>query len=643
MSLLLDKDGRIVIGKGVTLLPYQPREILPRTMLTEYELRSMAGGDLIVDVEVYPNYVLIGFKHVQTGKYFQLRSDFDKKLLSWILFRYRTIGFNSIGYDLPIWWAIYYNSEASFVKKVSDALIYSGEKAEVVAKEFGFKIYRLAKLQHIDLINVCPLRGSLKLYAARLHFPRLQELPFPDNEWLEDWQIPIIDDYNCNDLDATEAVMKFCKERLALREDLSKRYDVDVMSKSDAQIAEKIISSEVAKLNGKTPKKQPVQSGLTFNYQCPQFVMFATPTMKELLEKIKRIKFTIGENGKVIAPRELENPVRIGNSWFNIGIGGLHSRDKTKFYKSAKRKRLKDIDVTSYYPNAIINLRLIPPALGENFLVVYKGFKDRRVVAKIQKLFTEDKGLKIFLNGVSGKWSDVFSFFYAPWNTVHMNITGQLSILMLVEMITCQGMEVVSANTDGVLVYYDEDDEEKLAYWIKYWERLTGFGLEPAEYSMYCARDVNAYFAVKDDGSVKVKGPYSEVGSQSGTQLDNNPNKLICSDAIKLFLSKGVPIEKTIRECRDITRFITAQRVTGGAHKDGNYLGKVVRWYYAQNTFGAINYVSSGNKVAGTDGAKPCMDLPREFPTDIDYSYYIESANSILHDIGYYSKQVEFF
>ena len=103
-----------------------------------------------------------------------------------------------------------------------------------------------------------------------------------------------------------------------------------------------------------------------------------------------------------------------------------------------------------------------------------------------------------------------------------MNITGQLSILMLAEMFECNGIEVVSANTDGVLVYYNDEDEEKVNYWIKFWENLTKFDLEPNDYKMYCARDVNAYFAVKDDGKVKIKGPYSEVGSQTGTKLDNN-------------------------------------------------------------------------------------------------------------------------
>jgi hypothetical protein len=284
--------------------------------------------------------------------------------------------------------------------------------------------------------------------------------------------------------------------------------------------------------------------------------------------------------------------------------------------------------------------------MGPNFLIVYTGFKHRRVQAKIAKRFTEDKGLKIFLNGVSGKFSDFWSKMYSPNNTIQMNLTGQLSILMLAEMFECNGMEVISANTDGLVVYYKDEEEEKVKYWIKYWENLTKFQLEDVDYNGYYARDVNAYFAVKTDGSCKVKGPYSEVGSQSGTQLDNNPVYLICSDAIKQFLVDATPIEQTIRECKDITRFVVVRNVKGGAHKDGEYLGKVVRWVYYKNQYGTINYVISGNKVADTDGAYPLQDLPDVFPeNDIDYDRYIDYAKEILVDIGYTtkSKQVEFF
>jgi hypothetical protein len=39
--------------------------------------------------------------------------------------------------------------------------------------------------------------------------------------------------------------------------------------------------------------------------------------------------------------------------------------------------------------------------------------------------------------------------------------------------------------------------------------------------------------------------------------------------------------------------------------------------------------------VPKTDGCRPLMDLPKEFPTDIDYDRYVAEAEEVLMDIGY--------
>lgn len=643
--MLLDEDGKIVLGKGVQLNPYRPRPKIHRQFMTDGEIINGAGGDLIVDTESFANYYLCGFKHVQSGKYIRIDGEFNPRFLSWLMFSYRTVGFNSIDYDLVMIWASYVNSNPEFLKEVSNDLIVYGERAADVARKYGFQRFELPYMQHIDLINVCPLKGSLKLYGARLHSQRIQELPIPDTKHLSESEIEDVVDYNCNDLDVTEHIFNFCKERIELRQAISIEYGEDLLSKSDAQMAEVVISKEVGKLNGKWVKRPEIEAGTIFKYRVPNYLQFATEPLQKLLTKVKNANFILNEDGKIIPPSELSEPVKVGHNYYSVGIGGLHSKDKCKAFKAINGYKLKDIDVTSYYPNAILNMNLYPIAMGPNFITVYKGFKDQRVEAKRTKQFTKDKGLKIFLNGVSGKFSDKWSKMYSPGHTIQMNLTGQLSILMLAEMFECQGFEVVSANTDGLVVYYKEEFEEQVKYWIKYWETITNFQLEDVEYSAYYARDVNAYFAVKSNGEVKVKGPYSEVGSQSGTQLDNNPITLICSDAIKLYLGKGVPYEETIKNCKDITRFVVVRNVKGGAAFRNDYLGKVVRWYHSTKSHDHIKYVTTGNKVADSDNCIPCMDLPTNIPDDLDYQFYIDKAREILYDVGYYErpKQMEFF
>ncbi|CAM6031749.1 unnamed protein product [Sphagnum compactum] len=115
--------------------------------------------------------------------------------------------------------------------------------------------------------------------------------------------------------------------------------------------------------------------------------------------------------------------------------------------------------------------------------------------------------------------------------------------------------------------------------------------------------------------------------------------RFVIDDAAIAHIKTGKPLLENIIECRDLRRFLTVQKVTGGAAKAGKYLGKTIRFYYAKDVLGSIVYCKSGNKVPMSDGGKPCMILPTSFPDDIDYARYHEIAIGILEDIGYLKKR----
>jgi hypothetical protein len=190
----------------------------------------------------------------------------------------------------------------------------------------------------------------------------------------------------------------------------------------------------------------------------------------------------------------------------------------------------------------------------------------------------------------------------------------------------------VSANTDGLVIYCPKNAVSKVRNIIGGWELVTGFDTEETQYKAIYMRDVNSYAAIKDDG-VKLKGAYTVAG------LSKNPTTEICSEAVVKFLSEGKDITTTIRNCKDIRKFVSVRKVTGGAVKDGTYLGKVVRWYYSSLAFGCIEYKLNGNKVPQSEGAMPCMTLPDQFPDDIDFNWYVNEANKILKEIGYAGEQ----
>jgi len=643
----LNSEGLIIFEKEVELLPYKPRPFKQREFLTDAEILANVGGTLFLNVESYPNYFLVTFKLHAANKFIQIElgegRSFNPQFLSWLLHSYRTVGFNSINFDLLIIWLAYRNQDTYVIKEAVTDLIVKGIRDFEIKKNYNFKTY---STNHIDLIEVAPLKGSLKLYGARLHTKSIQEQPFNIDAELSEFEIEELKKFNCTQLDITEELFDFMKERIELREAIGNEYQEDLRSKSDAQMAEIVLSKEISKLNGKLVERPDIPAGEIYYYHCPHFLQFQTPTLINFLEVCKKAKFRVNESGYLDAPESIAVSLNIGDMNYSFGIGGLHSKEKCVSYKADETHKLTDRDVTSYYPNAIINLGLYPRACGPNFLKVFKGFKDARVEAKRKKNFTKDKGLKIFLNGTSGKFSDKWSRMRSPQLTMQMNLTCQLSILMLIEMLHLAGFKIVSANTDGVTIYHRRDMQEQLDSIIKLWEQRTGFDTEETLYKIYCARDVNSYFAVKEDGSVKKKGAWAEVGSQSATKLDMNPQTLICADAVEALLSKGIPIEETIKNCKDFTRFITVRQAKApGAHWNREYLGRVLRWAYMKGETSALYTVATNNKIADSDGARPFQDLPDEFPSDINYDWYINRCKEILYDIGYYSrpKQIEFF
>jgi hypothetical protein len=206
---------------------------------------------------------------------------------------------------------------------------------------------------------------------------------------------------------------------------------------------------------------------------------------------------------------------------------------------------------------------------------------------------------------------------------------------MLIEELELNGIRVVSANTDGIVTYYQESQIPTLQDILFNWEIQTSYTLEQTDYRELASRDVNNYIAVKLDGKTKCKGCFGEAS------LSKNPDGLIIYEAVAEFIANGTPIEKTITNCDDVRKFVTVRRVTGGALFDGKYLGKAVRFYHSDNFKLAdmsLIYAKNGNKVPMSQGCRPLMNLPDDklvYDDDIDFNYYITKAKEVLKGVGY--------
>lgn len=614
-------------------------------LLDYYEFNHGGDRTFLFDVESYPNYFQVGFKCDRTNKivYFEdmeegffingyeVNQEQFTSQLAYAMFRFTIVGFNSRNYDVPILMVATQGVRAPMLNQITDEIINQDLQPYQVERKY---CGRMPTINHIDLIETAPLHGSLKLYAGRLHCERMQDLPFAPMTYLTNWQKVVVRDYNINDLDNTHLLWKELKPQIDLRVELGKEYGVDLRSKSDAQLAEAVIVSELEKL-GVNPKAPDIEQGTEFFYQVPDFISFKSKQFQDALEVVRTHPFIVGAGGYADCPKEIEKlKPRLGNATYKLGAGGLHSSEETVAYEADENTLLIDRDVARYYPSIILNCELAPKHLGAPFLKVYQGIVNKRDAAKVLKDKVTDQTMKIVINGSFGKLGNNYSAFYSPDLLIQVTMTGQLSLMMLIEAVELADIPVVSANTDGIVIRCPKDRYKDLETVVILWEELTGFITEETRYrGLYC-RDVNNYIAVKLDGSCKTKGTYSKVGSALNSMLSKNPDAYITSMAVQAYLLDGTPLADTIENNLDIRNFLCVRNVKGGAEKDGVYLGKTVRWYYAKDETGNIGYVLTGNKVPKSEGAKPCMILPAQFPVDIDFDRYINDAEQILYDIG---------
>lgn len=604
---------------------------------------SQKRKDAGLDIEIYRNYTLIKFLDFETGSFASIETypggpRLDVERIRRFLRTYRVITFNGINYDIPILLCALSGMECDELKEVSDRMIIGTPKLRWWEAEREYDVYKPGYLDHVDLMEVAPGDASLKLYAGRIHCPKIQDLPINPDEDLTREQMIAISVYCGNDLLCTRDLFNTLKPQIELREKMGLSYGgLDLRSKSDAQIAEVVIINEIEK---RTRRKiyKPDNYETSFFYKPPAFISFKTPEMQKQLDLITRTKFKVSD-GKVKLPKELEESFEFDGSTFQMGIGGLHSQESHAHWVTNSTHVLRDADVTSYYPFLILLTKLYPKHIGEVFLIVYQLIVGQRFRAKRDMRNAKSEAeadaikvivetLKIVLNGTFGKLGDRWSKLFSPSQMIQVTITGQLAIMMLIETFTLRGIKVTSANTDGVTAYVPRDKSLEYYDLCFEWERKTGLTLEFANYQWQYNRDVNNYFALTDKGKVKRKGVFEKTG------LKKNAANEICADSVVERIVNGTDIRTTIENCRDIRKFLNVRRVNGGAEKDGEFIGKTVRWYYSKNAKGIFTIKGKGHKVSRTNGAMPLMVLPEKFPDDIDYNWYVREAYGLLEDCG---------
>lgn len=239
-----------------------------------------------------------------------------------------------------------------------------------------------------------------------------------------------------------------------------------------------------------------------------------------------------------------------------FGWGGIHSA-RPKYHGEGY---FINMDVASLYPSLMIRYNLLSRNIDDpqKYIDIYHN----RLKYKAEKNPLQ-LPLKTLLNSTYGCFKDKNNALYDPLMANNICIFGQLLLLDLMEKLEpCA--DIIQSNTDGILIkmpYLASVTEdiwfETIDDIVYEWEQRTGLNMEFDEYRKVFQKDVNNYIVVSPDGKYKSKGSY--VKKQNSLDYDLP----IVNKAMVEFMTKGIPIERTIEECDQLIMFQKIVKMSG--------------------------------------------------------------------------------
>jgi hypothetical protein len=576
---------------------------------------------------------------------------FDSQIVEWIIRNY------DYWHDVPR-----LELCAKIAQKAQDVIHDANYDvfAEYREDALTLKQIDLFKINHYDNKN---RMVSLKRLEFEMDLENIEEMPVHHtkvNMTQED--IATTREYCRNDVHATYEFYKVTtgdtkhplyegNNQIELRLDIEAEFGIPCLNYSDSKIGDEMIKKYYCEEKNielkELPKKGFFRKEIKVKYCIADYVKFMTPQLIDFLKRMNKLVLGLNDDFK-------ESIEFYGNT-YTFAKGGLHTENKPEVFEADEEYEIIDWDVSSYYPAIGINNSRYPAHLGKSFLIGYKKMFDRRLELKPQA--KKDKriagivgALKLAVNSVYGKSSDMQSWIYDRQYTMFTTITGELSLLMLIEAYELAGIHVISANTDGVTIRINKSHIEQMYTINEWWETLTAYELERTDYSKIIFSTVNDYLAVKTNGAVKKKGDFL-----TDFELHKNKSARVVPIALEQYFISGTNVADTIRNHGNIYDFGMRQRANKDFHFEGRSEGrsrvynKLIRYYVSndgekllkvKNADSASGAASVSQVEAGEWVMTVCNHLePTHSLDNINYFYYIERANKIINKINYKGKK----
>ena len=496
------------------------------------------------------------------------------------------------------------------------------------------------------------------------------------NEYIE----PMLE-YNINDVFIVCEMVRLKPDEIKLRYSITSAFNVNVLCSARANIADKLTTKFYSNMSGlhkdKFYKERTERGKLSFNKIIFPHIQFKTPQLQKLLDYMKDVFIYHTSNVNVNIPMTpLTEYLKVYNkpgvfkaeidfygTTYTLATGGIHSVDPPRILKSNEKYIIRHHDYTSYYPSIMISYNIAPKHLHQkSFIKMMSFLKDTRVKAKhgnngvnvidnVPNKITAEV-LKIVINAIYGKLGSDLFFLYDRFAQMQVTINGQLMTMTLIEELELNGIHVVSANTDGIIIKLPRNKEDVYKDITNRWNEFNKMGADYEDYDMFVGRDVNNYFDVQFN-SKKNKEIIEYKGALDPKQYLNDfkkgYNMPIIAIAVYNYFKYNKPVMDTLREHKDILDFCKTQNVGRQFEvvyqqltKDGIlekiYSQRHVRFYVSTKGVVIQKEHVVTNKCSNLASGLPVKilntldDLPIE-ERDINYKYYYDEAYKIIDPI----------
>jgi hypothetical protein len=496
------------------------------------------------------------------------------------------------------------------------------------------------------------------------------------NARIDKWDRYIIDDwinptmhYNKNDVFICCEIIRLYTDEINLRYNISSAYEIDVLNSSRSNIADKLFEKFYSEFSGLAPwqwkGKITERRVMKFKDIILPFIEFKTEPLKILLEEMKHTAITsLGKDS-------FKKEIKIGNLVYTVATGGLHSQDVPRELIS-KTNHINDFftgeencwnnvsddsyyyihwDISSFYPSLMVNFNVAPAHLDKiAFVKLIKWLRDTRVEAKHSKEDFIDgipkdvlaQVLKIVINSIYGKLGYDRGDICDKLAVLNVTINGQLLILMLCEELELNGIEVMSANTDGIVVKLYKNKLDIFNNISNHWKEITKFDADAEIYKAYINRDINNYLIEETNGKISAKGALDPL--MYANNLSKGYDMPIVAYAVSKYFLENKPIMDTLYEATNILDFCKTQNIGRQFHveyvegENTKNMQRQIRYYCAMK--GGVLYkvdditdrrnnlcVGQQVKILNT-----LDDLPI-FERNINYQYYYNECYKIIDPI----------